>query len=371
MYAIVYTIGMVILWVVNLFNGTGLGAQYRTAETATVVALIVAVCCLAAQSLRQGDLEISHKYFYTVIPLAVIILATLYIKGYSLLNIRGYWGFLITFILSKTSPNKKAIRMTAIAYGVLGLFILYVYGYTDTLKGWNENAIAIIGLFSFLVFCIPFYGMREWRSFVMMPLIGAAYVFLILPTGSRSCILMIVIQLLLVLRVVPIRRVLVKKKGIALLLQIPLFIAVFVVLVSIFGNMAGLMQWSYETFNKPLFNGRDEMWLAGFRAMRENLFFGNGNLTYAQWHNCAIACLVSTGIVGYVLWIRLFYLILNEGRHHLDDTCVVGAMVAFVVLFGHQSVELGIFALSPNIIPYVILGILLGRVRHLKGKELA
>lgn len=366
MYSVFYTIVLVGLWVVNVFNGTAMGETYRTAEIATAVTLVVAVCCLAVQSVREGDLEIAPKYFYTVGALIVVTLINLYVKGYSLLDIRAYWGFLVVFILSKMRPNKTAVRMTAVCYGVLGLFFLYVYGYTDVLKGWNSNSVAMVGLFSFLVFCIPFYGMREWRSFVMMPLVGAIYVVMILPTDSRSCILMIIIELLLVLRIIPIRKTLSKSKSIIVFLQIPLIIAVFVVLVSIFGNMAGLMQWSYETFNKPLFNGRDELWISGLKVLKSAPLFGTGNMGVSYWHNCAIASLTSTGIVGYVLWIRLLYLILNQGRHYLYDTVVIGGMTSFLVLYAQQSVELGLFAISPNIIPYIILGIVLGRVGYLK-----
>lgn len=366
MYSIFYTIGMVAIWVINLFNGTGLGAVYKTTETAMLVATVLAVCCLGAQALYDGELEIKPKYFYTIVPLIVVVLGLLYIKGYSLMDIKAYWGFLIVYILSRSHPDHTAIRMTGICYGVLGLFILYVYGYTEILEGWNPNSIAMIGLFSFLVFSIPFFGMRDWRSFVAMPLIGISYIVLIMPTESRSCILMVIIQLAFILRLIPVRKIFSNKKGLLVLLQLPLIVALFVVLVSLFGNISGLMEWSYETFNKPLFNGRDEIWLEGFYTLQSVPLFGTGNMGVNYWHNCAITCLTATGIVGYVLWNRLLYLIVNEGRHYLEDTCVIGAMTAFFVMFGQQSVELGFFAIRPDILTYVVLGIILGRVRNLK-----
>ena len=369
MYAVFYTMVMVLLWVINLFNGTGYGMTYHTTEISMIAAVVVGVICLASQSLKDGDVMIKPRYFYTIMPLTVLILGILFIYNYSLLDIRAFWGFLIVYILSKTRPSATAIRMTAICYGVLGLSILFIYNYLDVLKGWNENSIAMIGLFSFLVFTIPFFGMREWRSFIMMPLIGTAYIFLIIPTDSRSCILMIIIQVLIVLRIVPVRKTLESKKGLFIFLQIPLIIAILVVLMSAFGDLSGLKEWSYEKFEKPLFNGRDELWLEGFRALKERPLFGNGNLRYGQWHNCAITSLVSTGIVGYVLWVRMFYLILKEGRPYVDDICVIGGMVSFLVLYCQQSVELGLFAYNPNIIPYIILGIILGRVNYVKERR--
>lgn len=369
MYAVLYTIGMVLLWVVNLFNDTGIGKTYKIAEIAMVCAVVIACICLASQTVTEGEMLVRPCYFYTIVPLVILILGNLFFKGYSFLTIRGFWGFLIVFILSKTRPNTTAIRMTSICYGLLGLSILFIYDYLDVLKGWNGNTIAMIGLFSFLVFTIPFFGMREWRSFIALPLIGSVYVFLIIPTASRSCILMIIVQLLLVSRIIPIKHIMESKKGLIVILQVPLIIALLVVLLAIFGDMSGLTEWSYETFNKPLFNGREELWLDGLKTWKKYPLFGNANFKYAQWHNVGITCLVSLGAVGYFLWVRLVYLLLKEGQKYLDDVCIIGAMVAFCALYCQQSVELGLFALSPNIIPYIILGIILGRVRYLNGRH--
>lgn len=369
MRSILYTIFMVVLWVVNMFNGTGMGNAYKTTEIATLCTIVVAVICLASQILKDGEFLVQPRYFYTIIPLALVYVCSSFYHGRNLVDVGAFWTYLIVYILSKARPTHTAIRMTAICYAALGLLILLLYNYTDIFKGWNVNNIAMIGLFSFLVFTIPFFGMREWRSFVVMPLVGAAYVILLVPTESRSCILMIVIQLLLVLRIIPVRKLLSSSKGLAFLLLVPLFVAVFVVLVSSFCDLSGLTEWSYETFNKPLFNGRDEIWLQGFKNLWKRPILGSGNMNTGYWHNSAVACLTSLGIAGYVFWIRLFYLIIKEGQPCLDDICVIGSIVAFIVLYCHQSVELGIIATQPSVIPYMILGMLLGRVNYLKEER--
>ena len=43
MNSILYTTIMVILWIVNLFNGTGLGEAYQTTERARVIIYIIFV----------------------------------------------------------------------------------------------------------------------------------------------------------------------------------------------------------------------------------------------------------------------------------------------------------------------------------------
>ena len=44
-------------------------------------------------------------------------------------------------------------------------------------------------------------------------------------------------------------------------------------------------------------------------------------------------------------------------------------MTAFLVLYVQQSVELGLMAPNPNLLPYAMLGLLLGRVNYLKERD--
>lgn len=370
MSSIFYTGCMVLLWVINLFNGTGLGMTYKTTEMATLAAVLVALCCLAYRAMQDGDVLIPRKYFFVLLPLFGVVVVTSVLHHQRLQGLQGFWVFLIVYIMSFTRPNIKALRMTAIAYGVLGLAILYVFDYMETLKDWNPNTIAMIGLFSFLVFTIPFFGMRGWRSFVIMPIVGVAYMILLQPTDSRSCIIVAALTLLFVLRLIPVKKLLKSSKGLYLILLVPLGIAAFVCLVSLFADVSGLMEWSEETFGKELFSGRDEIWLDAFRRIWRNIWIGTGDLNSSgAWHNSAIACLIAFGVIGYLLWIRLIHEIIKTGSPYIEDTSVSGAMVAFLLLYCHQSVELGLFSTSPSLLPYIILGILLGRVNYLKHRK--
>lgn len=369
MYSVLYTICMIALWAVNLLNGTGLGDVYRTTELASMVTMVIAVACLGSQLLKEGDIIVPRRYFFTVVPMAVVFVFISFLNNQKMDGLEGFWVYMIVYILSKTKPSTTTLRMTAACHGALGLALLFVYNYMDALDGWNANSIAMIGLFSFLIFTIPFFGMRDWRSIIMLPLVGAAYVYLILPTDSRSCIIVVIVTLLLVLQVIPVKKLLTSSMGLVLVLIVPLFVAVFVCLFSSFADVSGLMQWSRETFGKELFSGRDRIWLDGFQRMRQNPFFGTGVVMAGYWHNSSIACLTAFGIVGYALWIKLFHEILKEGKPFVDDMCVAGSMVAFLVLSCQQSVELGIFAPNPSLLPYVILGILVGRVNYLRSRQ--
>ncbi len=49
--------------------------------------------------------------------------------------------------------------------------------------------------------------------------------------------------------------------------------------------------WSMQNFQKPLFNGRDELWESGFKILGEHILFGSGTLE-GNWHNCVVTLLV-------------------------------------------------------------------------------
>ena len=369
MNSILYTIGMVAIWGINLLNGSGLGAAYKTTELAMTVTLLLMIGCLCLQALKEGDINVPPRYFYTIFVMLLVFVGVSYFNDRGMDGVIGFWVYMLVYVLSRTKVTIEAQRLASICIGVLGLAILYIFDYMDVLKGWNTNSIAMIGLFSFLIFTIPFFGVTDWRGLLILPAIGAAYVFLIWPTDSRSCIIVILVALLIVLRVIPVKKMLSSSKMLFAILLVPLVVAVFVCLLSSFGDISGLAELNQEIFGKSLFNGRDEIWLDGFNQLWKTPLFGDGYVSSGYWHNSAIACLTAFGTVGYFLWIMLFYMILKEGRPYLDDVCVTGSMVAFLLLSCHQSVELGIFAPNPSLLPYAMLGILLGRVNCLRSEQ--
>ncbi len=369
MYSILYAGGMVFLWLIALLNGTGLGNAYRTTEYARILALAVAILLLIWEGRFRKGWLVPRKHFVVLICMVGLFIVVSYVNGYQLVSLNYLWVFLITYIVSRTRPRKEDIYLVSLAYGGLGLAILFIYNYMTALSGWNDNSIAMIGLFSFLVFTIPYYGIRDVKSMIMISLAGAAYVFLLWPTESRSCSIAIVLSLLIVFRFIPFEKIFRKNWLILLALNIPLIVALLGCLVAKTADMGILDAWSMEEFGKSLFSGREEIWLNTLSGIGEEPLFGSGNLINGIYHNSAIACLATYGIIGYGLWIGLFKVLLEKTLPHWDDACVAGAISAFFVIFWQQSVELGIFAASPNIIPYAVMGLLLARVKVLKEQE--
>lgn len=366
MQAIIYTGGMVLLWLSNLLNGTGLGAAYNTMEYTRLAVTVAVLLLLFSRVFGEKGWYTSKRYFYTLIFTAALFMLVPQFKGYGWKGLDYLWVFLVTFLLSQTRPDRKAMCWTGAIYAALGLAILFIFNYMDALDGWNPNTIAMIGLFSYLVFMIPYYGVRDKQSVVMLTLVGAVYVALIWPTDSRSCCIAVVLALLLTFRVVPADRLLGSRRKLFVALQVPLIVALLGCVIALTADVEILNDWSLENLGKTFFNGRDQIWLEAFRSMENNLLFGSGYISNGLYHNSAMACLAAYGVVGYILWILLFHVILSDALPFREDVCVMGAMTVFFVIFWQQSVELGLFAASPNLIPYVVLGVMLGRVGALK-----
>ena len=369
MSSILYTGGMVLLWAIALLNGTGLGAAFRTTEYARLLALAVALLLFVGNIRSKRGRIVPLEYFLIVFLMAVLFFTTSYLQGYNKIGLECLWVFLVTYIVSQTRPSHGDLYLVSLAYAVLGLAILFIWNYMSALDGWNPNSIAMIGLFNYLVFTIPYYGIRDVKSMIMISLVGAAYVYLIWPTDSRSCSIAIVLDLLIVFRVIPIEKML-KSKGLTYLaLHIPLLVALFGCLLAATADMGALNAWSLDEFGKTLFSGREETWKNAMTMISNKLLFGTGYVDVGIYHNSAVACLVAYGVVGYSLWIGLFAIMLKDVLPWRKDVCVAGAVSVFFVIFWQQSVELGIFAASPNLIPYAVLGMMLARSKALKEQE--
>lgn len=364
MNSIIYTVIMVVLWILNLFNGTGLGSAFQTTERARLLIYFIFFIIVITNARRNIKL-----IYYPIIGMSLFFMALSYLKGYNYMGLHYVSSFMLVYILSKLRVNFKAVRLTGIAYAVMGMLVLFIYDFGSLLSGWNGNSIGMIGLYSYLVFLIPLYDVKSFNSKIVIIAITALYAFLIGPTDSRSSILFAILGVLFALSILPRRLITGTDRRYYLWLLIPLFVAIFVIIVSKGPYMDALNLWSIEKFDKYIFNGRDEIWEMGFKKFFASFFMGSGNLSAANWHNCVVACLTSYGIIGFILWIVSFKNILSMGRPWINDIIVHGCIITFIIIYLQQSVELGLIMESPNLLPYIILGMMLGRVKELNTKS--
>lgn len=369
MESLIYTGLLILLWIVNLFNGTGLDSVYHVTEWTRRIVILLFLINVFLDYVRINAFQVDGKKFCIYGGMSFMFIISPYIHGYGTMGIEYIWVFCLVYLLSKIKINDRTMLWTGLIYGVLGFAILFIFDYGTALKGWNTNSIAMIGMHSFLVLLVPFFKEQQMRNKVILLIAAVAFSILISPTDSRSGILFAFVGTLFAIGLLP--RGVVSKNHFRtfICLILPLIISVIVISVSNSTIMDGLNIWSYQQFHKPIFNGRDDLWKYGFELLREHPLTGSGNLNAANWHNSAITCLVATGILGFVFWILTFGKIMDQARAYLEDYVVMGCFVSFIVLYEQQSVELGLISGNPTILGYIMLGLMLGRVRFLREQE--
>ena len=368
MKSIMYTLLMTILWILNLFNGTGLGMVYQTTEKTRSLIYIAAIFIIIMKC-REHHLWVDKQDFIIFGGMAFIFIAVSMFKGNGAMGLHYLTAFLLIYCLSKLNVYEKTVKLTGLVYAAMGLGVLYIYDFGSILSGWNGNTIGMTGLYSFLFFLISFHDVNSIRSKVIVVALTLIYIYLIIPTDSRSCTWFAIIAVLFALSIFPRNIILKTDSRLYLWLLIPLLVALVVVIISQGTYMQQLDLWSLQKFKKPIFNGRDEIWENGLNVLFNNLLFGRGNLE-GNWHNCIITVLTAYGIIGSTLWVMAFQRILSRGRLWLRDSIVVGCIITFLMMYIQQSVELGLICEAPNLLPYIVLGVMLGRIKYLRENSI-
>ena len=344
----------IFLWIVGLSYGSGIGMAYNIYGKTEIVVVGVSIIVF----LKRKSLYLSKGSVIALWGLLVCNIVA-YMK-----NNQTYcsylWLFLIVYIYSTNKVSKKDLKLIGTIYGVLGVGILMVANYTGILSGWDGNSISMIGFFSYTVFCAGV--LDEYR--IIRKLLFLAYSFyyfyLLSVLDSRSSILFSIILVLSISGIVPLKKAL-EKKNIVILLILPLLIALLVVAIKDKAFIEQLNIWSYKTFQKPIFNGRDTIWYNACINFLKNPIFGTGTLA-GNWHNSAMTALSGAGIMGYSIFLTFIKKCWICGCEFINDYRVFTILVAFVVVWLQQSVELGIIQPQANPILFVIMGLLLARV---------
>ncbi len=360
-----------LIWVFALFNGTGLGVAYNTNGILKVLLISIAFYMFVWQI--RSNPKINRGMFLHVFMFVGVFMGISWITGVYFLAWDYIYVFLIIYIASRLKIKKTYINMVSYIYGALGFSILFIYVYGSALNNWNQNSIAMIGLFSYAFFAISFFDtefkIRSKIRMLFFVLVSIAYINFAEQTNSRASTTMILLFVLIVflrLKIFTDKNI---SKRLAWVLNIPLIMAVLVVIVSQMPIYDVLNAWSLCNFEKLIFNGRDHIWLDGLKGLKKSFLIGSGQLQSGYWHNCAISCLTTYGIIGYIVWVKFLHKILVSAKGFLKDSYVLGGVVAFCLILIQQTFELGLFAANPNMIPYLILGVLLGRIRYLKYEE--
>lgn len=351
-----------LLWIVGFTYNTGFGEMYNIFTTTKDIVIGIFIVFLF---IHIASFSISFGNLFTM--LLVVLIAYLNEKryGYSIYDYIWVWSLIPLLNLFKL--EKKQFNWIGFIYGIASIAVLLIGNLTSIFKNWDGNSVSMVQFFSYTVFMSVFVDIKDEKNIRNIIIFSVAYFILLKRFESRSAILFSVVLLLCILSVIPLRRLL-SKAFIFIILISPLIIALFVTSINETTLAENLNNWSLEIFNKSIFNGRDIIWESGIETWYKTPFIGNGNLSNGNYHNSAITTLVAVGGVGYFLLIGSVYKILTAGLKWLNDSIIYGLTASFLIIWMQQSVELGLIASKPNVIPYVILGLLYARVSTLEGR---
>lgn len=353
-------------WVISLINCSGYGESINSNKLTIYILIIFAIIIYIFKFKKIFKVNkinfILGALFVTTFMLSSVI------HGYGISAIDYCILYLCIFIFSKLYINNFNIKIISLLSGILGLLLLYIFTNTELISGWNPNSISMLSFFSFMLF-LSCYGPKAKRSdLICFILISLSYIYLFNMTDTRSCIVLSIIMIIIELLLYNINILFNTNKKLLLWLLTPLFIVGIALVIRNIGLYDVLNDYSLQYFGKSLFNGRDLIWQNGIEILKNNFFIGRGFLQVGYWHNSAIAALTGFGIIGYSLWIWSIYILLKKTIYWMDDFYISHLVYSFLFLFVQQSTENIIFQ-TGNIIllPYIILGLIIGRIYYLKG----
>lgn len=354
-----------IMSLLSLLAGSGLGRDY---DIYPITACLVAALYVAGPvqyTLIRGHIRL-RELLLTLGLLAVVGLWPL-IKGYGEIGLEYLWLLLLPYVVGQLSLSREDIKIFGFVCGISGGVILSAYVYLGVFENWNLNTLSMAGFMGCAVCAaVPW---ESWGEKLFYRILLGCMIVLVLQLDSRSCLLGLTVLLLFSLKILKMD-VLLKKDWLRrMLLVLPLLIALAVVLFKNSEIFVRLNAWTMEKFDKPVFNGRDFIWEQGLKDLSRSPLFGSGKLNNGYWHNCAIACLTAFGIVGYGLWVLYFENIMVDAKKWAGDPCLSSCTAAFLTIMLQQSFELGLISTEGSMLPYLIIGIMLGRMRYLRHQN--
>lgn len=355
-------ITIVLVWIFSVINTSGWGIANDT-PTKTNIFIIFWFFIVSCKSVQK--LPVSKNRGLFIFTLLSFVLLPVVIAG----SWEGFTYLLMVpfvYCFSQLKFTEKDFVLWGYIVCALGWLVLMLYTRTEILSGWNDNQIAMIGLFSYIFYSITLYGKMSGRKLTIGLIVSAMYVItLIQKTESRSALFFVIFSVLFAYRGSFIKEYIVRKKFVFYALNVPLIIAIFFVLFPNFILFEYFNDFSLENFNKNAFNGRDELWLESWHRLLATNFIGEGKFLINH-HNSAVAVMEVFGIIGYICWYKLLAAPIRYLSTVLDDNLVFGCLMGFLFIFLQQSFELGFVTPSPNMIPYAILGLGIARVNAIK-----
>ncbi len=364
---IIYITIAVLFAICSLVNVSGYGQAIQSNKLLVYVLLLFSAFILMFIQ-KKKEKTISGFDFVFILIITLIFELSSYLQNFAGSGLGFLSFFLCVYIFSILEQREFNLYLCSLIYFGFGFGILAIMNFTDILSGWNPNSISIICLQAFLIFFATFK--RENIYQVMLYIFAILFfTYYLWNMNCRSAMLCVILAAVTDLLTYTRTKLLTNKLFIFLILILPLLVALTVVLFSNSSVFESLNEWTMNIFEKSIFNGRDNIWHNGLEKLMKKPLFGHGEIYLGYWHNSAVACLYSYGIIGYIFYVIAFSRLLFSGINFMYDSVIRRCTVAFLILNFQQSFENTIFVIGGIYLPYVLLGILVGRVNFLRKEQ--
>lgn len=352
---------IILTWLISFVGPSGWAGAHHLPEKINFLIILISTGLFLSNP--KNKMYITNTLFFGLALTSVIIPYIL----------SGKWdgatysiSFLVVYIISCCKITAQVIRYSCYAIAGLGIFVLLIYTRGSLLSGWNDNAMAMVGLFSYLYFAIFLISKKGCTSFWIWNIVTIIYLLMLFKTDCRSGMLFSLITVLCIIFSNKSKYFLKKKNILIIILNLPVLISFLVIAISATPHFKELNTWSINNFGKQIFSEREILWEYAYDMLINNAYLGSGKFMF-NYHNSGVAALSVFGVFGYLLWIKFFYYNLTTLKYYISDGIVFGSMLSFVIIFLQQALDLGFIEKNPNLLPYLILGVGLGRIRYLRN----
>lgn len=342
----------------DTFGGGAISRTQALSATIYTVALIAIIVAALSKTVFDfyGKIALFLNFAFLVVGLflgdgltkkfiAFISLSTAYFCVSALIS-RGGAGSVATFAISLAMPaaytsivfSKKQKQLLS-GVCVAGLSVLCVYSafYSKNLGTWslthvNTNTFGWFAMFLFMVFCVlnDFKGEGAKKNAIAAALFAVAVLTMIFLRSRGTLVALVTFAILANL---PAK--IYREKGLfAIAIAFMLIVAAF----PFFYLHLYVNGCSFTFMGKPLFTGREELWLNMLRQFKQNpltLIVGLGSnntlgADYQNVHNGVFAAVVCFGLIGFVIYygyILFKILILSDYAY---NTTVKKSLIMFL-----------------------------------------
>lgn len=354
-----------VICLVSLLAGSGIGQVYNLSLIASVTVSAAYLLFPLGRTLYGG--YVRRRELLLTLGLVLVIAVWPAVKGYKTLGMEYGWLLLLPYVLGMLSMSQQDVRAIGFTCGVFGLVVVAAKLYFGIFDGWNENTIAMAGFFGCAVCSAAPW--TSWGGKIFHKVLLVTMAVMALQLDSRSCVVGVLVLGAFAFGILKPRYFARKTWLRRLMLVSPAIIAVATVLFQNSQIFDSLNAWSMEYFSKPIFNGRNTIWQYGLEQVVKTPWLGTGYINNGYWHNCAITTMTAFGLVGYGLWVWYFENIMMDTQQWENDLCLRSCIIAFLSVMVQQSFELSLVSTDSVMMPYLIIGIMLGRMRYLRSHQ--